>query len=121
MAIVPPVFEILSATAAVTALVPAIRIRGQGYAGETPVAPYITWQVVSGLPENYTSNRPGIDQHRVQVDCWATTAAQSRAIATAVRNALEPHGQCVAVFGDDYDTEARLYRFGFDWSIWSNR
>lgn len=121
MALVPPVYEILSASGAVTALVPATRIRGQGYAGETPVAPYITWQVVSGQPENYTGNRPGIDQHRVQVDCWAATAAQSKQIAAAVRDALEPHAQCVAVFGDDYDTEAKLYRFGADWSFWSGR
>ena len=121
MAMVPPVFSILAAAPAVTALVPSSRIRGQGYAGESPVAPYITWQLVDGLPENYLGSRPGIDTFRVQIDCWANDAAQSKAIAAAVRDALEPHGLCVAIFGDDYDAETKLYRYGFDWSLLTPR
>lgn len=117
----PPVFQILSGSPAVVALVPASRIRGQGYAGETPATPYITWQIVDGIPANYTGNRPGLDQWRVQIDCWSATAAQSKQIAAAVRDALEPHAQCVAIFGDDYDTDAKLYRFGFDWSFQHRR
>ena len=117
----PPVFQLLSGAAAVVALVPASRIRGQGYAGETPVAPYITWQIVDGLPENYTGNRPGMDTFRVQVDCWSTTAAGAKQVAEACRDALEPHAQCVAIFGDDYDSEAGLYRYGFDWSFRTRR
>lgn len=121
MAMTPPVYEILSASAAVTALVPASRIRGQGYGGETPFAPYITWQLVSGLPENYVGNRPGIDSFRVQIDCWSKSAAQSKAIAAAVRDALETGAVCVAIFGDDYDDEVELYRYGFDWAFYTQR
>lgn len=121
MAMVPPVYALLSADAAVTALVPAVRIRGQGYAGETPTRPYITHQTISGNPANYIAGRPGIDAFRAQIDVWADTAAEAKTIAEAVRDALELDAHCVAIMGDDYEPEAKLHRYSFDWSFQTPR
>lgn len=121
MAMTAPVFEILSAVPAITSIVPAIRIRGSGYGGESPVAPYITHQTAAGTPENYVGDRPGIDNFRAQIDIWAANAAQAKQIAALVRDALEPHAVCVSIFGDDYDAETKLYRYGFDWSFYTSR
>lgn len=121
MAMVPPVYELLSADAAVTALVPASRIRGQGYAGEAPVTPYITHQTISGNPANYIAGRPGMDAFRSQIDVWADTAAQAKQIAEAVRDALELNAQCVAIMGDDYEPDTRLHRYSFDFQFWTPR
>lgn len=120
MAMVPPVYRILSGDVAVTALV-ADRISGQGYGGETPVAPYITWNVVSGMPQNYLADRPGVDDFRAQVDIWAQDAATAKQVAEAARDALEPHAYCVGVVADEYDPETQLYRYGFDWRFWESR
>lgn len=120
MPMVPPVYALLSASAAVTALVPAARIHGQGYAGESPAAPYITWLMVSGMPHNYMADRPGIDAFRAQVDCWAPTAAEAKQIAEAVRNALELDAQCVSMF-EDFDPETKLFRFSSDWAFQTRR
>ncbi|MEJ7746058.1 MAG: DUF3168 domain-containing protein [Luteimonas sp.] len=117
MAMSPPVYAILSGDAAVTALVPAARIKGQSYAGESPIAPYITWQIISGGPENYLADRPGMDVFRVQIDIWAVSAASAKAIAALVRDALEPHAYCLNIFADDYEPDTKLYRYGYDWNF----
>lgn len=113
MAFIPPVYALLSGAAAVTTLV-ADRIHAQGYAGDSPQAPYITWQIVTGTPGNYVSGRPGTDDVRVQVDAWAKDPATAQAIGAAVAAALELAAQGVSFF-DDYDSDAALYRFGSDW------
>ena len=121
MAMVPPVFALLSASAAVTALVPAVRIMGQGYGGESPVLPYITWQTISGLPGSYVEGRPGIDSFRAQIDVWSSTAAQAKQIAALVRDALELEAQCVGILGDDYEPDTKLHRYSFDWAFQTSR
>lgn len=121
MAMVPPVYALLSADAAVTALVPASRIRGQGYAGETPVAPYITWQTVSGVPANYIAGRPGIDAFRVQIDIWANDATSAKQIATAVRDALELNAHCVSIMGESFEADTKLFRYSYDWAFHTPR
>ncbi|MEF2147791.1 DUF3168 domain-containing protein [Aquilutibacter rugosus] len=114
---IPPIHQILSADAAVTALVPPLRIRGQGYAGDQPAAPYITWQLVGGLPHNYVGERPGADAYRVQIDVYSKSASQCREIAAKVRDAMEPHGACTSLNGDDFEADTQLYRYSADWSL----
>lgn len=122
MAMTAPVFEILSATPAVTALVPATRIRGSGYGGEAPTVPYITHQTISGVPESYVGNRPGIDRHRAQIDCWASSASQAKAIAAACQYALEVHGTTELMIDDvEVINGSPLYRIGIDFTAYTRR
>lgn len=120
----PPVFALLSASPAVTAIVGTAPVRAYGfaYAPQDAPLPHVTWQVVSGVPEQVL-DRPGIDNARVQVDCWAADATGCRQLADAVREALEDDGRNVMISdnGDTYDDDAKQYRRSFDFSFWIPR
>lgn len=112
----PPVFAIAAADAAVqTALgLSPVRLYPFGEAkGNT--APYATWQIVTGSPENYMGQRPDSDTFRAQLDVYAATVTAARNAAKALRDALEPHGYVVSWNGEMRDTDTNLYRVSFDW------
>lgn len=117
----PQIFPVLNVSA-VTAFVgtsPA-RIYRHGAAPQNVTAPYITWFVGGGAPEN-TFGGAEADQFRVQVDCWSDSDAQIEQLAEAVRTAMEPHAHLVAYVANERDFQTQRYRIGmaFDW--WSGR
>lgn len=122
---IPPVFPLLSAAGAVTALVGAAPVRVFGF-GEAPTIdptyPYVTWQTVAGTPENELSGAPRVDSHRVQVDCWGSSQSSVLAVAEAVRDAIEAAGHHMVGFGDtSRDPDTRAYRYRMDVQFWKNR
>lgn len=120
----PPVYALLTADAPTTALV-GTRIYRHGSAPQNVVAPYITWSLVSGTPENELSALPRVDRLEVQVDCWSnntgTGDAQVEALATAVRDALEPYAHMTAIVANEQDFETRRYRLGLQFTFWQKR
>lgn len=85
--------------------------------------PAVTLQRTSTTPTNSIDPSPhtGLDQTRVQIDCWADSYAGARALASACRTALQNAGHpCVGEF-DNYDpeTDPGLYRLTLDFSVWS--
>lgn len=123
----PAVFPIIKAASAVTALIGTnpTRCYRHGFAPQGVEAPYLTWYVVSGVPENELSDLPRVDNYTVQIDCWSdntgTGAAQVEALATAVRDAIEPvaHMTGVAVNGIDFETQR--FRLGLTFTFWTPR
>lgn len=119
-----PVFPLLAAAPAVTAIVGTapVRVYGAGSAPQAAPLPHVVWQVISGVPEQVL-DRPGIDNARVQIDCWAATATACNGLADAVRAALEDDGRNVMVSdnGDAYDADTQQYRRSFDFSFWIPR
>jgi hypothetical protein len=113
----PPVYALLSAAPAVTALV-ADRIE-RNRAAENTQAPYIVWRVIRGTPHNYVGDVTSIDGVRVQIDCWGKPA-EAQAVAKAVRAALQPHAVEVGFF-DDEDPDVKLTRFCSDWRFQTPR
>lgn len=83
--------------------------------------PYLTWQVVIGLPENYLADAPDIDHDRVQFDVYTPTDAVGWAVVAALREALQPHGHEVSFNLDLRDVETRLYRKSIDFEFWLSR
>ena len=115
----PPVFATLKASSAVRTIVgtsPA-RIYRHGAAPQNVDRPYITWQLVSGVPENQLSGTPTVDRMTVQVDCWHQTDKGVEDMAEAVRDAIEPYAHMTATLVDLRETETKLYRMSleFDW------
>jgi len=51
-------------------------------------APYIVLQRISGAEGYTTSTRDGLEQARVQVDCWGATYAEAKTVSRAVVEAL---------------------------------
>ena len=78
---------------------------------------YVTWFVVTSVPENNLSDPPPLDRVVIQVDCWHPDDRGAVALATAVRDCIEPHAHMTAMPIDQKDTETQLYRIAlqFDW------
>lgn len=112
----PPIFEVCKADAAVVALLGSSPLRFYPF-GEAPqkvAKPYAVWQQVGGAPENYLAGRPDIDAYTLQVDVYADSAASARAVAEAIRNAIELRAHIVAWRGESRDPETKHYRSSFD-------
>lgn len=120
---IPPVFAILSATTAVTALLGSApcRVYPYGAATQQPTYPYATWTIISGSPENLITGAPGIDQMSVQVDIWARTDASARAVMVAVRDALEPVSTMTRFGSTERESATEAYRYSMDFDFWVDR
>ena len=121
----PPVFRTLKASEDVRNIIQsgsgAPRIFRHGAAPQDAERPYITWIVVSGIPENNLSDLPPVDRVTVQVDAWHPTDAGVEALALAVRDAIEPHAHMTnGPLLDDRDlANSKLFRIAmqFDWFV----
>ena len=118
---IPPQY-LLSASAPVKALIGSSPVRAyrHGSAPQGVTAPYVTWFLVSGLPELNVSGTPSVDQHTVQVDCWSDTDAGVEALATAVRNAIEPTHHMTRIAINDRDPETLRFRIGLQFDFWQH-
>lgn len=123
----PQIFPIIKDSSAVTAIIGSspVRFYRHGSAPQNVVAPYVTWNVVTGTPENSLDATPRADNYSVQVDCWSdntgTGSAGVETLAEAVRDALEPFGHMTAVSVDDRDPETMRYRIGLTFTFWRVR
>jgi len=117
----PPVFTTLKASADVKNIVGTNppRIFRHGSAPQDTTKPYITWFAVTVAPENNLSDLPPMDKVPVQVDCWHQTDAGVEALATAVRDAIEPYAHMTGAPVDGREPETKLYRIAltFDWFV----
>lgn len=118
----PPVFRILKAAPAVTAIVGAEpRIYRHDAAPQDVDRPYVTWFLVTGTPENELSDVPGMDRIAFQVDCWHQQDGGIEDLAQAVRDAIEPHAHMTAIVVNGYEPETKLYRIGMQFDYWLPR
>lgn len=84
--------------------------------------PCVTFQRISGTPANTLGGRSGLEEIEMQVDVWARTYAEAKAVAKAVRDAVPARG---AVFGahliqdsDTYESETNYYRITMEYTCW---
>lgn len=120
----PPIFQTLKSATDVKAIVGTNppRIYRHGSAPQRPDGlpfdqPYITWFLLSGVPENQLSGTPPVDRMTVQIDCWHQTDAGIEVLATAVRDAVEPFAHMTSMPVNEREVETKLYRIAmeFDW------
>ncbi|SFY16254.1 DUF3168 domain-containing protein [Azotobacter vinelandii] len=111
----PPIFSVVAADPAVTALLGSPpRLYPFGEAPQGVASPYAVWQVVGGSPENYLGQRPDIDGMTLQIDVYAAAASAARAVAAALRDAIEPHAYITRWSGENRDPDTSNYRTSFD-------
>lgn len=117
----PPLFQACASDSAVQSLLGTdpTRLWPFGEGDPSPTYPYAVWQVISGAPENYLSEPPDIDSFGVQVDVYAKTAEEARAVAQVLRSAIEPFAYITGFLGEFRDTITRNYRYSFsaDWIV----
>lgn len=116
----PPVYAVLHAASAVESIV-GNRIGSHGEIAQTTSQPYITWQQISGVPENALGDTPDIDVLQVQINCWHQTDAGVRALALAVRNAVEPYAHVTGYPVDQREPDTRLYWIAIQADWWLDR
>lgn len=118
----PPVHETLAASAA-TALLgspPRVWRHGEAPAGQE-TRDYVTWTLAGGSPVNNLSELPPADGLSVQVDCWSATDAGVVALATVVRDAIEPVAHMTSVLADGRDADTRRFRIALQFEWWLAR
>ena len=111
-----PIFTVVSQAPAAAALLgnDPVRFWPFGEAEEGAALPYAVWQAVGGQPQNYLAGAPSMDDHTLQVDVYADSVPSARAVALALRDAIEPHAYIAAWRGESKERETGLYRFSFD-------
>lgn len=119
----PPVFQLLKASAAVKNIVGTNppRIYRHGAAPQDATKPYITWQLIAGIPENNLSDPPPVDRMTVQVDCWHQFDGGVEDLAAAARDALEVAGYLTGVIGDLKEPETKLFRMSLQVDLFNGR
>ena len=120
---IPPIFPVLFASEEVKALLGSspLRVFPFGMVEERPVYPYAVWQVSSGLPENYVSGLPDVDNFTTQIDVWGTTPDSVLACAEAMRDAIEPVAHITFWRGQSRDPDTKNYRYTFEVDWYVNR
>lgn len=117
----PPIFATCAADASVTALLGTAPTRLYPFA-EAPQAvslPYAVWQNIGGSPENYLGDRPDMDDYSLQVDVYAVSVTSAIAVATALRDAIEPVAY-IERWGEqttEKDTGYRRVSFDVSWHV----
>lgn len=120
--LLPDVFGMLKASPAVVAILGATpKVYRHGTAPQGTIAPYVVWSVINGDPENNLSGVPSIDRLTLQVDCYHTTDGGIELLATAVRDALEPHMALTGIPIDQREPDTGLYRIGLQFDVWHGR
>lgn len=113
----PPIFQICSQAADVTALLGAganLRLYSFGEAPQDVVKPYAVWQLVNGEPENYLAGRPDADSVTLQVDVYGVTGTSVRQVRDAIRDAIELSAYVTRWGGESRDPTTKNYRTSFD-------
>ncbi|MBF8706123.1 DUF3168 domain-containing protein [Pseudomonas putida] len=113
----PPIYQLCSQAAAVTALLGTgadLRLYSFGEAPEGVTKPYAVWQLVNGEPENYLAGRPDADGVTLQIDVYGTTGTSVRQVRDAMRDAIELQAYITRWGGEGRDPTTKNYRTSFD-------
>lgn len=111
-----PIFKVCSASTEVKGLIGSspVRMYQFGFAPQGVALPYVVWQTITGMPENYINQVPDCDKYSLQVDVYAATETSARNVAKAIRDAIEPVAHIVSWRGESTDPETLHKRFSFD-------
>lgn len=86
------------------------------------VFPAITYIRVSGGQQNDLFGYSGIENPRIQIDCWAETYKEIKTIAEnvhTVMNAVTTFRAILISDMDFYESDVELYRESMDFKIWN--
>jgi hypothetical protein len=120
----PPIFDVCNVSA-VQALLKTgngpLRFYLFGRAPQGVAFPYAVWRQAYGAPENFLDQRPDTDAFGIQVDVYAEPGngalqgpSGARAVAMALRDAIEPKAYITAWRGESQDPDTNNFVFSFD-------
>lgn len=97
---------------------------------QTAALPAITYQRITTTRVDPLEAAVPLADARLQLDCWATSYATAKELATKVRRALAgqsyPDGPSPTLAAirplendrDDFETDTKIYRVSQDYSVW---
>lgn len=82
--------------------------------------PAISYQRISNDPLADYNGDDGLDNVRLQVDCWGATYGAVKQLGEQVRAAFESAGMVFNLDNDrdEFELETKLYRLSMDFLIW---
>lgn len=113
-----PFFEIVSNDSGVTAIFgdDPVRIFPFEYAqinGNQLTAPYATYQLSGGNPNNNLSQRPDSDSVDLQIDVYGTNVTETKNGANALESAIELDCHIMRLLSGSIEPETKLYKTTF--------
>lgn len=94
---------------------------------QNPTWPVVTYQRVSGVRIRGLGGPHGTSEARIQFDVWGQTYVQVKAVATALRHALDGYagamgtetvgGVVLETDRDLYEDDAKLHRASMDFMV----
>jgi len=120
----PPIFAAVNVPA-VQALLKTgngeLRFYLFGRAPQNVAKPYAVWRQAYGSPENFIDKTPDTDSYGLQIDVYAEPgngalqgAAGARAVAMALRDAIETKAYITSWRGESRDPDTNNFVFSFD-------
>lgn len=95
---------------------------------QDPIYPLILYIRISGYRDNALTGPSGLANPRFQIEAWATTYSAAKALANAIRGALNGYRGTVGQVSigsfliqserDIYEPEAACHRVVMDYTIW---
>ncbi|AYX95798.1 DUF3168 domain-containing protein [Acinetobacter baumannii] len=119
-----PIFKIAKADPAVRSLLESdniLRVWRFGKAPEQPETPYVTWQIITGEPNNNLDSRPDSDNAVIQIDVYATDEDVVEQVAESLQFAIELDCYIVRYGEVDNDPITNMPHYSFDVSWVVNR
>jgi hypothetical protein len=120
------IYALCSTDAAVSLAVAEINGGFRAYPITAPQGsgrPYLTWQRITSSPTYAQTGGRGLTKDTVQFDIWADDPDTSRALAGALKDALDAWTAVQRSFVRDdsefYEPDTKLYRVSIDSDIWS--
>lgn len=115
---VPPIFQLLKASPAVTAILGANpKVYAHGEAPQGTKAPYVAWFCIDVAPEHTLDAVPDMDRVPVQLDCYHADDAGAEGLARAVRDAIEPNACMTGRPIDGRDPATKFYRIALQFDF----
>jgi Protein of unknown function (DUF3168) len=93
----------------------------QDIATQGTIAPYIVWLNVVSSTNNTLSGATNVQNTRLQIDCYATSAAARKSLSDAVIAAMATASfKNLQITGQgSFEAETKLFRKIIEFSIWS--
>lgn len=116
----PPLFTTISGNTDCTSLLGSspVRLYPFGNAPEKGTdfygLPYATYQTIGGEPENYLQTSPDADRYSIQVDIYAESVSDARAVALAIVAAVQSDCYVTRYSNEARDFETGLFRISLD-------
>lgn len=119
----PPVYALLRNSSLVAAFFDS-RIYPHGRAPQRVAAPYITWDVLGGTPENTLGEAPLVESYVTRVRIWCDQpdgAVDVYALGEIVRDCLEVEAHMESVPMTGRDEETLRHYLEMEFRFWVDR